>query len=170
MATSTGAAAPAIPSMGGSTFDLSAFGGGPASASVAAAAQPTINAIQQQIAAMLPSGLASSITAQFAGAASTQPAMSGAAPAMTFSLPNAAPAVPTAMASSLAQPTIATIMQEITALLPSSLASAITSQFAGASSVSGQASLSIQPPVDSGASIPVLSAQINVFLPIPQTT
>lgn len=170
MATSNSATAPAIPSMGGSMFDFSAFGGGPAAATVAAAAQPTINAIQQQITALLPSDLASAITSQFAGGSSMQPAMSGAAPTMTFSYPADGSAVSSAMAASLAQPTIAAIMQEITAILPSDLASAITSQFAGASTSPDQGSMLMQPSIGSAASMPLLGDQLNAFLSIPQTT
>ena len=43
-------------------------------------AQPVINAIQQQIAASLPSGLAPAILAQFAGSTAPTPTLQGASP------------------------------------------------------------------------------------------
>lgn len=118
---------------------------------LAAVAQLTGSLIQQQINAMLPSG--SAITSQFAKAPSTAPALSDMAPIMAFSPPDAESATPSAMASSLAQPTIDSIMQEITAMLPSGLASAITPQFAGASTTPGQADMPLQLSDDGAASI-----------------
>ena len=68
------------------------------------------------------------------------------------------------LASSLAQPTITAIQQQITALLPSDLASAITSQFAGASSSTGPAS------APSAALILPSSDLVQTFLSLPQAT
>lgn len=70
---------------------------------------------------------------------------------------------------SLAQPTISAIQQQIAALLPSSLASAITSQFAGASSAAGQAALPT-PAAASAALILPSSDPASAFLSLPQAT
>ena len=145
-----------------------------ASTPASSLAQPTITAIQQQITALLPSSLASAITAQFAGASSStttgsapvQPSTIGAMPAMTFSLPGSGSGASGSTVASLAQPTIAAIQQQITALLPSDLASAITSQFAGASAATGQATL----PTSAGSAALILPSSdlINTFLSFPQ--
>ena len=136
-------------------------------------AQPTISAIQQQIAALLPSSLASAITSQFAGgsagSAPVQPSTVGAMPAMTFSPPSSGLDASASAGASLAQPTIAAIQQQIAALLPSSLASAITSQFAGASSAAGQAALPT-PAAASAALILPSSDPTSAFLSLPQAT
>ena len=136
-------------------------------------AQPTITAIQQQIAALLPSNLASAITSQFAGAPAGSvpvlPATVGAMPVMAFSLPGSGSAASASGSTSLAQSTITAIQQQIMALLPSGLASAITSQFAGASSATGQAVLPT-PSAASAASILPSSDLINTFLSLPQAT
>ena len=129
-------------------------------------AQPVINAIQQQIAALLPSNLASSITSQFAGGAPMQPSTVGAMPAMTFSFPASGSGASASAGASMAQPVISAIQQQITALLPSDLASAITSQFAGASST-GQAMLPIPAAASAGMILPS-SDLINTFLSLPQ--
>ncbi len=133
-----------------------------ASMPVPSFAQPVVNAIQQQISSFLPSDLASAITSQFAGGVPVQPSTVGAMPAMTFSPPasgsGAAPA-----GASAAQSTISAIQAQITALLPSGLASAITSQFAGASST-GQA-----PSSASAAALVLPSSDlINTFMSLPQ--
>ncbi len=136
-------------------------------------AQPTITAIQQQIAALLPSNLASAITSQFAGAPAGSvpvlPATVGAMPVMAFSLPGSESAASASGSTSPAQSTITAIQQQIMALLPSGLASAITSQFAGASSATGQAVLPT-PSAASAASILPSSDLINTFLSLPQAT
>ena len=140
-------------------------------------AQPTITAIQQQITALLPSSLAPEITAQFAGGASStttgstpvQPSTIGDMPAMAFSLPGAGSGATGSAAASLAQPTITAIQQQITALLPSDLASAITSQFAGASSAAtGQA----MPPASAAGAALILPSSdlVSSLLSLPQTT
>ena len=139
-------------------------------------AQPTITAIQQQITAMLPSSVASVITAQFAGGASStttgsapvQPSTIGAMPAMAFSLPGSGSSASGSTVASQAQTTITAIQQQITALLPSDLASAITSQFAGASSATGQPML----PASAASAALILppSDLINTVLSLPQTT
>ncbi len=146
-----------------------------ASTPASSLAQPTIAAIQQQIAALLPSSVASAITAQFAGGASTtttgsapvQPSTIGAAPAMAFSLPGSGSGAAGSAAASQAQPTITAIQQQIAALLPSGLASAITSQFAGASSAPGQATLPAS--TASAALILPSSDLVHTFLSLPQT-
>ena len=146
-----------------------------ASSAASSLAQPVINAIQQQITALLPGSVASAITAQFAGgppsatagSAPVQPSTIGAMPAMAFSLPGSASSASGSAVASQAQSTITAIQQQITALLPSDLASAITSQFAGASSAAGQATLPA-----SGASAALIlpsSDLINTFLSLPQT-
>ena len=140
-------------------------------------AQPTINAIQQQIAALLPSTLASAVTAQFAGGSSSadqgsapvQPSTVGATPAMAFSLSDAGSDASSPPVASLAQPTIDAIQQQIAALLPSDLASAITSQFAGASPAAGEAVL----PTSSAASAALTMSfgdPASLFLSLPSTT
>ncbi len=131
-------------------------------------AQPVINAIQQQIAALLPSNLASSITSQFAGGVPVQPSTVGAMPAMTFSSSTSGSGASASAGASMAQPIISAIQQQITALLPSDLASAITSQFAGASST-GQAMLPIPAAASAGLILPS-SDLINTFLSLPQAT
>lgn len=134
-------------------------------------AQPTINAIQQQITALLPSNLASAITSQFAGASAgsvpVQPSTVGARPAMTFGLSGSGSDGSVSAGVSLAQPAIAAIQQQITALLPGDLASAITSQFAGASPAAGQAALPT-PAAASAALILPSSDPASVFLSLPQ--
>ena len=132
-------------------------------------AQPTINAIQQQITALLPSDLVSAITSQFAGGVPVQPSTVGASSAMAFSFPGSGSGTSASMGASLAQPTITAIQQQISALLPSDLASAITSQFAGASSASGQMTLPT-PSAASAASVLPSSDLINTFLSLPQMT
>ena len=136
-------------------------------------AQPTITAIQQQITALLPSNLASAITSQFAGAPAgsvpVQPSTVGAMPAMAFGSSGSGSDASAAVGASLAQPTIAAIQQQITALLPGSLASAIASQFAGASIAAGQAALPT-PPAASAASILPSSDPASAFLSLFQAT
>jgi len=160
MATSDNSTAPATSSSGPFTF-----GSGISAASFASLAQPTIDAIHQQITAALPSSYASAITAQFAGGSpAAQPSMSGTAPTFTFSYPQGS------AAASVAQPTITAIQQQIAALLPSDLASAITSQFAGASVASGQGGVTVQPPTGSAAPTLALSDEFKAFFSsIPQT-
>ena len=65
------------------------------------------------------------------------------------------------------QPTINAIQQQITALLPGDLASAITSQFAGASPAAGQAALPT-PAAASAALILPSSDPASLFLSLPQ--
>ena len=142
-----------------------------ASMPMSSLAQPTINAIQQQITALLPSSLASAITSQFAGGSAgsvpVQPSTVGAMPAMTFGSSGSDASASTG--TSLAQPVIAAIQQQITALLPGGLASAITSQFAGASPTTGQAALPT-PAAASAALILPSSDPASVFLSLPQAS
>ena len=133
-----------------------------ASMSPPAFAQPVISAIQAQITALLPSSVASAITSQFAGGVPVQPSTVGAGPAMSFSSPGSGAAAAGALA---AQPVISAIQAQITPLLPSGLASAITSQFAGASSSSA-----LPAPSAAAASLVLPSSDlINTFLSLPQT-
>lgn len=130
-------------------------------------AQPTINAIQQQIAASLPGDFASAITSQFAGGPAgsvpVRPSTVGAMPAMTFGLSGSGLDGSASAGASLAQPTIAAIQQQITVLLPGGLAFAITSRFSGASPATGQAALPT-PAAASAASILPSSDPANAFL------
>ena len=136
-------------------------------------AQPTIDAIQKQITALLPAGLASAVTSQFAGASAgsmpVQPSTVGAMPGMAFSMPGSGSDGSTSAGASLAQPMVDAVKAQIAALLPSDLASAITSQFAGASPAAGQAALPM-PSAASAASILPSSDLINTFLSLPQAT
>lgn len=105
-----------------------------------ALAQPTISFIQSQISAMLPSQYASAITAQFAGASSASapsaaPAQPSAVPVQP-AMPDASGSESAAVGSSLAQPTIAYIQAQITALVPSQYASSVLAQFNAATSSS----------------------------------
>jgi len=138
-----------------------------ASIPVPSLAQPTIDAIQQQITALLPSNLAAAITSQFAGAP-VLPSTIGALPAIAFSFPGSGSDASASVGAFLAQPTINAIQQQIAAFLPSNLASAITSQFAGASPAMGQAVL---PTPAVGASLATLfSDQASAFLSLLPTT
>ncbi len=130
-------------------------------------AQPTINAIQAQITAILPSDLASAITSQFAGAP-VQLSTIGAPPAMAFSFPGSGSDASASVGASLAQPTINAIQAQITAILPSDLASAITSQFAGASPATG--TVLPTPAAASTALATLFSNQANAFLSLLPTT
>ncbi len=142
-------------------------------------AQPTINAIQQQITALLPGSLAAAVTAQFAsapagggslpadpGSMPVQPSTVGMMLAMAFS-PGSGSGASSSMGASPAQPTIDAIQQQITALLPSSLASAITSQFAGAPAM-GQAVLPTPAAASAALAVP-LGDPASAFLSLPQT-
>ena len=71
-------------------------------------------------------------------------------------------------APAMAQPVISAIQQQINALLPSSLASAITSQFAGASTT-GQAALPT-PSAAVAALVMPSSSLIDTFLSLSQAT
>ena len=93
----------------------------------ASLAQPTIDAIQQKIAAILPSNVASAITSQFAGGSASSGGsgsmMPGSMGGMSFAVPASGGGSGSAAAgSSLAQPTISAIQAQIAALLPSDLA------------------------------------------------
>lgn len=142
-----------------------------ASTPVPSLAQPTINAIQQQITALLPSDLASAITSQFAGAPSgsvpVQPSTIGSLSAMAFSSSGSGSDASASVGASLAQPTISAIQQQISAYLPSDLASAITSQFAG--SFGNPVSLPVTSAAGAASILPS-SDLINTFLSLPQGT
>ena len=100
----------------------------PAGFDLAAAVRPTINFISQQITASLPSEYAAAITAQFAGA----PAAGSAAPSVALPVAGNSQEASAAFGAALARPTISFIQAQITSLVPSEYAAAITSQFAAA--------------------------------------
>lgn len=140
----------------------------------ASLAQPTIDAIQQKIAALLPGSVAAAITSQFAGGSggsgsTMPPQVSGMGPAMSFVFPGSGGGSGSTTMASPAQPTIDAIKAQIAALLPSDLASAITSQFAGASTGSGGTSMPVPSSTGSMALVLPSAADINTFLSIPQT-
>ena len=139
-------------------------------------AKPYISFIQGQIEAspFLPSGVGSSIVAQFvtpssASASSGQSAPSAQSPASGSSASGASnsgasdtqasagAATGAAVGTALAQPTISYIQSQIEGLLPSEIASAITANFPNASSSSGEGGSAVQ--------LPIPAAVQNLFVP-----
>jgi len=132
-----------------------------------ALAQPTISFIQSQISAMLPSQYASAITAQFAGASSASapsaaPAQPSAVPVQP-AIPDASGSESAAVGSSLAQPTIAYIQAQITALVPSQYASSVLAQFNAATSSSSAAGIPAQPAAGGAMQTLMVSNQLKDF-------
>ena len=146
----------------------------PAGFDLASAVQPTINFISQQIRASLPSQYADAITAQFAGAstngASTNGASStggGAPPAALPTFSNAQEAS-AAFGAALARPSIEFIQAQITSLVPSEYAAAITAQFAATPPFFAQGA-AVPPTSGASAQVQVIPAGLREYLLGPNT-